>query len=345
MIDIFLKITLAVLLFSLTACNMDTNSSYYEPYNDNSPHYVIKDEPYFKYAWHFAYNKKFAQNYNINKNAHIDIEEAWEITRGAGVVVAVIDSGSFEITHEDLQRNIIDTYNASYNNKNVSIKYDDPKIDGHGLVVAGLVASPANGKGLIGAAPEAKLVLIQVGSSDEATLKAFKYAKNSGAKIISCSWGTRNISPIIESYLQELKDRGITIVFASGNDGYNLDYRRGKDISELPSVIGVGASNELNRQATYTNYGKNIDILAPGGNTNRSRGVLALFENNSYDYTAGTSIATPITAGVIALMLSVNLSLTPDQIREILIQSSDEIGRYSINKINATNAVKLARDY
>ncbi len=67
--------------------------------------------------------------------------------------------------------------------------------------------------------------------------------------------------------------------------------------------------------------------------------------DNSYAYTAGTSLAAPIVAGVIALMLSVNPSLNPDQIREILIQSADNIGRYSIGKINATNAVELARDY
>ena len=345
MINVFLKITLIVLLFSLTACNTDNNSSHYKLYNDNLPHYVIKDEPRFKDAWHFAYDEKFARDYDINSDAHIDIEEAWRITRGAGVVVAIIDSGSFEVSHEDLKENIIDTHNTNYDNKNVSVKYDNPQIDGHGLAVAGFVASPANGKGLVGAAPEAKLVLIQIGGSDESILKAFIYAKNSGAKIINCSWGTENISPIIANYLQELKDDGITIVFASGNNGYDFDYRRGKDVSELPSVIGVGASNELNKQANYSNYGENIDILAPGGNINTSKGILALFENNSYAYTNGTSIAAPITAGIIALMLSVNSSLTPDQIREILIQSSDKISRYSIGKINATNAVKLAKEY
>jgi len=343
MINLFLKTTLIVLLFNFTACSVDDNSyRHIEPYNTNLSRLIIEDEPYFNFAWHFAYDEKFAGDYKIDKDAHINIKEAWKITRGAGVVVAVIDSGSFEVNHEDLKENIIDTHNVNYNNKNVSIKYDDSQIDGHGLAVAGFVASPANGKGLVGAAPEAKLVLIQVGNGDGAILRAFTHAKNSGARVISCSWGTDNISPMLIDYLQELKDSGIIIIFASGNDGYDLDYRRNKDISELSSVIGVGASDESNSRAWYSNYGENIDIVAPGGDT---KGVLALFENNSYDYIVGTSIATPITAGVVALMLSVNSSLSPDQIREILIKSSDKIGRYSISKINATNAVKLARDY
>ncbi len=75
MINIFLKITPIVLMFNLTACNIDNNAPSYinEPYNYDSSDYVIEDEPYFKYAWHFAYDKKFARSYNIKKDAHVDI--------------------------------------------------------------------------------------------------------------------------------------------------------------------------------------------------------------------------------------------------------------------------------
>ena len=309
----------------------------------------VKDEPYFYDAWHFVYDETYAQN-NIDKNAHINIEDAWKVTRGFGVVVAVIDAGGFEIDHEDLKSNIIDTYNVDNKSNNIKIKTDDLQINNHGLKVAGLIASPVNGKGLLGVAPESKLILIHLSKMDDVSIiKAFKYAKDGGAKVINCSWGTNNVSPIVANYLQELKDYGISIVFASGNDGKNLDRKYYTDESELPSVIGVGASNELNDFALYSNYGKNIDILAPGGQT---IGLLTLLEDNSYSYSKGTSLATPIVTGVIALMLSVNPSLIPDQIRQILIQSADKIGKNAnyINgfdthraygKVNATNALKL----
>jgi subtilisin family serine protease len=150
----------------------------------------------------------------------------------------------------------------------------------------------------------------------------------------------------------------------SQNQGIEIN-----DESELSSVIGVGASSEFNDVTSYSNYGKHIDILAPGGDTIQSSGLLGLNDtgingrtnqralvNSSYSFTNGTSFSAPITTGVIALMLSVNPTITPDQIREILIQTSDKIGRRSnyidgfdkyraYGKINATKAVLMAKDY
>ena len=351
-----LKTSLILALFQLTACNGERD-------------YEIENEPYFKYAWHFDSKSNFAQNNYINEEADINIKEAWKITKGEGVIVAVIDD-AFEAGHEDLKENVIHTYSIDNKTSDVSKSIYEGAL--HGSTVAGFIASPANGKGLVGAAPEAKLVLIQQSYTyDKDTIKAFEYAKNKGAKVINCSWGTKNVSESVAYAIAETKKAGITIIFASGNEQENLDGLNQYglpiyDESELDSVIGVGASNEYNDIASYSNYGKHIDLMATGGDIIGILGVDDSGENgsrnqkgivdNKYAFTNGTSFATPIVSGVVALMVSVNPSLTPDQIREILIQSADKIGDNAnykngfdtyraYGKINASKAVKLAQDY
>jgi subtilisin family serine protease len=330
----------------------------------------IQSEPYYKYAWHFAYNRTFGQYYGINQESNIHIEDAWKITRGKGITVAIIDASNFDWNHEDLKSNVFMTYNSDEDNNNISNQGETDELS-HGSTVAGFIASPINGKGLVGAAPESKLILIkQIDASDAATIKAFEYAKDNGAKVINCSWGTEQVSQSVASELQELKNEGITIIFASGNEGANMDDYSIHDESELPSVIGVGSSNEYNDISSYSNYGSEIDILAPGGNINNGVGILGIddrgeFGNtlqrsivtNDYSFTNGTSFSAPIATGVVALMLSVNSSLTPAQIREILILTADKIGdnanydkhgfdfRRAYGKLNAANAVKMAKDY
>ena len=355
MINTLLKIVVLAISIQFLACEKKVVSNEV---------FYIQNEPYYKYAWHFNYNSELAQYFNIDPNSHINIQEAWNITKGKGVKIAVIDS-YFDINHEDLKANIINVHSIDNKDGDVSNKTDDPA---HGSTVAGFIASPVNGKGLIGAAPEAKLILIQQAYVDDnATIKAFEYAKNSGAQVINCSWGTESVSEMVADTIQELKDNGITIIFASGNDGADLDRNSVNDESELPSVIGVGASNELNDIAYYSNYGQDIDLIAPGGDT-YELGILGIDDtgqlgstnqrglSNNYAFTQGTSFAAPLTAGVVALMLSVNPSLTPDQIREILIQSADKVGSNANyidgfdtyrahGKLNAAKAVKLAQSY
>ncbi|MDQ7047653.1 MAG: S8 family serine peptidase [Sulfurovum sp.] len=236
---------------------------------------------------------------------------------------------------------------------------------------AGFIAAPINGKGIIGTAPESKLILIKyTGNSDAATIKAFEFAKNEGAQVISCSWGTEHVSQAVESELKSLYEANITILFASGNDGKTLDNEDDdiNDESESQWVIGVGASGENNDVTSYSNYGKNIDILAPGGDTQEALGVLGIDDTgdrgsstqnglvtNAYAFTSGTSFATPVAAGVVGLMYSVNPNITPKQVRDILIDYSEQIGgddasyedgfdeKRAYGKVNASRAVFEAK--
>ncbi|QOY54436.1 Ig-like domain-containing protein [Candidatus Sulfurimonas marisnigri] len=327
---------------------------------------AIADE-YYKYAWHIEdHNNNFTTSNGIDSSASVNIKSAWEITRGQGVLVAVIDD-SFNTTHEDLKDNIVATYNAKTGS---SIVFDSELTSAHGTAVSGIVGASANNKGVVGVAPDAKLLLIAIGegenNSDLTLIDAFEYARIHGAHVVSCSWGTESVSEAVSVKIKELYDDGITVVFASGNLGKDLDSEGISDESELPWVIGVGASSETNNKTQNSNYGKNIDILAPSGNnigivttdemgyTGRNGSDLGIV-NKNYTFLKGTSASAPIVSGVVALLLSEKPDLSPAQIRHILINSTDKIGdvtynengwnsQYAYGKINAHAALLAIGD-
>ena len=372
-----LTFLLLTLLFTGCGAGSNRNSHKNIDYRTNFNPY---NEPFFQYQWYLTYTEnEFSFSAAIDPDASVHILDAWKYTRGKGVKVAVIDN-NFEVKHKDLRDNVINSYNADMQNYDVSNDSDESS---HGTATAGFIAAVPNGYGILGTAPDAELILIeQFADDDAATIRAFEYAKNKGAKIISNSWGTGHVSEAIAAELASIKNQNITIFFASGNYGptltssnQNLDAPGITDESELPSVIGVGATNELNKLASYSNYGRNIDILAPGG---EFLGLLGLDDTgsagvqfNSYTFSngytlvlddahafeTGTSFACPVAAGVAALMLAVNPSLTPEQIRTLLIQSTDKIENDSVyydkngfnlkrayGKINAAKAVALAKE-
>jgi subtilisin family serine protease len=338
---------------------------------DENTSILAKNEPYYKYSWHIDSKDSIlnTKGYTIDENADINILKAWEITKGKDVRVAVIDD-AFEVNHEDLKENIYITYNADDDSSDVANKnsIDDEYGASHGNTCAGFIVAPINGKGIIGTAPESKLIAIKLLSeSDSDTIKAFEYAKNQGAKVISCSWGTGNISEALENELKSIYNAGITVVFASGNEGRSLDDEGVNDESESEWVIGVGASGENNDVTTYSNYGSKIDIIAPAGDSLDSAGILGIDDSgergvssqkdlvtNNYAFTDGTSFATPVTAGVVALMYSVNPNITPLEVRNILINNADKVGnsdsyvdgfeeKRAYGKINAEKVVLEAQ--
>jgi subtilisin family serine protease len=318
-------------------------------YNDSS-HDDVDD--YFQY-----------QDY-LNQ---INILPAWQKTKGAGVKVMVFDDG-VQASHEDLAN--ISIWNVK--DEGSSAEPTDMTDYSHGTEISGLIAAQENGKGIIGVAPECDFLFIGDPTayfSDADVIKAFAYAISRNVKIISCSWGSYAASSTFESLVELCHSYGITMFFAAGNDGYNMDipqndpsYWEGDihDESELPWVIGVSSSNAEGNRAEFSNYGENIDIMAPGENLltldlmgadGENKGYPA---NNNYNYVEGTSYSTPIAAGVAALMLSVNPALTPEEIRIILTETATKSGDdydsdgFSLEKayglINAGLAVEKAAE-
>ncbi|CAA6821089.1 MAG: Alkaline serine protease, subtilase family protein [uncultured Sulfurovum sp.] len=330
---------------------------------------MAQKEPYYNYAWHIEStdNTLNSKGYTIDKDADINVTEAWKISMGSGVKVAVIDDGA-DVDHEDLKSNLFVAYNADDDSSNINANSEEAS---HGNSCAGFIVAPINEKGSVGIAPESKLIAIrQNDDSDANTIKAFEYAKDQGAKVISCSWGTNNVSDLVVAELKSLYDANITVLFASGNDGKSLDVAGTNDESEVEWIIGVGASTEANDVGSYSNYGQNIEVIAPGGDTEQSSGLLGIDDTgehggtnqlnlvtNNYSFIDGTSFATPITAGVVALMYATYPNITPAQVKDILINTTTKVGTdvdasYDANgfdskraygKINAGLAVSEAK--
>jgi len=302
---------------------------------------------YFDHMWNLNPYSIYQENGYVHPEADIDVVSAWERTYGEGVKVAVIDD-CFDTTHKDLAENVY---------KSIDINNNTSDVGGyacHGTEVAGVIAAVKNDFGIVGVAPKAKLILIKIDlefSSESDYVRAFEYAKHQGAKVINCSWGSNNEGEILSQELKDIKDAGIVTVFASGNEGLNLDLYGYEDESEDPNVIGVGATKgETNDYVSYSNFGKNIDILAPGGSIDL--GVLVLGDGQEYLEGTGTSYSSPTVAGVVALMFSLNPSLTFEDVYKKITQTADKVGlengaRYingfdkyrAYGKINAKKAI------
>lgn len=233
----------------------------------------------------------------------VDSYAAWGVTTGKGVTVAILDSGVMA-NHEDLPN--VTRIEVFY--KNASLGLDDAK--GHGTHVAGIIsAAMGNGKGGAGIAPGVKLLSLRItndaGSSNDAKLICgLQAAVKAGAQIVNISLGGPAYSAVFQKVINEATEAGVTVVAAMGNDGTNcLNYPAGYD-----NVIGVVSVDRTNNRASGSSYGTWGDVAAPGA------AVWSTTYKGSYGPKSGTSMASPVVAGVAALYKSVHPDATPAQI-------------------------------
>ncbi len=325
--------------------NQSTKTNIVNKNNTTIPKERLVTDPYFYQQWYLEDNITFYKQNDIDKNASIHFGKSYRYT-GKGVKIAIIDNG-LDVTHPDLKGRIVRTYDISTNSSVVS----NDSIDGyHGTAVTGIIAADANSIGIKGIASGSKIMFLKYKKymSDSETIELFRKAQEFGADIINCSWGTYNVSPAVKEEIQDLakngrNGKGTIIVFAAGND----DQYMGNDESAIPGVIAVGSTNKYNLRAWYSNYGKHLDVVAPGGyyigittlddmgdNGAGSlvKGYLLANDPNAF---MGTSAAAPIVSGVIALMLEKNPNMTRAEVEEALKNKSDKIGK--IDYVNGFN--------
>jgi len=257
---------------------------------------------------------------------------AWSRTVGAGVVVAVIDSG-VDISHPELagqlwvnpkesagnrrddDRNgyVDDIHGANFLNNSANVKDDS----GHGTHVAGIIAAAANnGNGGVGLAPGAKIMALKVldgagNGSITAAVNAIYYAVNNGAKVINASWTMAVGSPALISAMSFAANRNVVFVTAAGNDRSNNDlvpnYPGSYRFSNVLTVAAIDANGKL---ADFSNFGaSSVDVAAPGVSILSST-------PGAYDVWDGTSMATPFVAATAALIASLRPDYTASQIVE-----------------------------
>jgi subtilisin family serine protease len=260
---------------------------------------------------------------------------------GQGIVVAVVDTG-VDYTHPDLDANIWTNLgevagDGIDNDRNgfiddirgwdfVSNDNNPMDDDSHGTHVAGTIAAENNGIGNTGVAYNAQIMPIKVlgpnGGSSTAVAAGIRYAANNGARVINLSLGGGSASTAItEAIRYAVETKGATVVIASGNEGRT----RPSFPANLSNTwgISVGAVDRTSRLANFSNRAgqQTVDyVTAPGVS------ILSTTPNNTYSSYSGTSMATPHVAGVVALMLSANPTLTPAQIEQLVTQTANPAG-------------------
>jgi serine protease len=315
----------------------------------SSPGYP--NDPQYKFQWHMK---------------QIGMPEAWKLADGNGVIVAVLDTGVGYGNHdkfhllEDLEGiTFVKPYNFVSNNKNA---YDD---HGHGSHVTGTIAQVTNnGKGVTGIARNVRIMPLKVlsagGSGSVGGIAdAIRYAADNGAKVINMSLGGPYPSKALKKAVEYAHAKGVTVICAAGNEskskvGYPAAY---------PGAVAVSATQYDEDITFYSNYGKDIDIAAPGGNTRVDQngdgmndGVLQNTieignpKKSGYFGFMGTSMASPHVAGVAALVVGEGVT-DPKMVEKILQDSARKPGngkkytpeKYGAGIVDAPAAVKAAR--
>jgi subtilisin family serine protease len=291
-----------------------------------------------------------SREWNVNA---VSAPEAWAAGyTGAGVLVAVIDSG-VELTHPDLVQNLyvnageipdnnIDDDGNGYVDDVQGydfVENDNRPNDanGHGTHVAGTVAAARNSFGATGIAPNAKILPVRVldadGSGDTSDVAAgIRYAAALGADIINLSLGG-GYSRAIELAIDYARSLGSLVIAASGNESASIPSFPARFSASDSNVISVGAYTSSGSLARFSNdvgNSNSIQVDAPGS------GIFSTYLGGSYATLSGTSMASPHVAGLAALILSSNPNLTSSQLRDLLttgtigrVTGSDSLGSAS----------------
>lgn len=329
--------TFYLLKTELSLSQMKENLSQLPGFVNIEPNYLfrllnvlIPNDPLYSQQW----------NYPM-----INLSYAWYMTTSTELItIAVVDSG-VDFGHQDLQGVFVDGYDFVQNDL-----YPQDE-NGHGTHVTGVIcALTNNNKGIAGITwGRTKILPLRAfdasGSASSLNVaKAFVYAVDHGAKIINFSGGSLASSTVVEQAVKYAYDNDVVVVCAAGNDGaYGINYP-----AAYNETIAVGAVNSSGQRTWYSNYGPELDIVAPGGD--ESGGILSTYLNNAYEAMIGTSMATPHITGVIALMISQGITSVED-IRAVLRQTAIDLGDqgwdqyYGSGLVNAYAAVTWQDDW
>ncbi|MFS8778209.1 S8 family serine peptidase [Synechococcus sp. W70.1] len=290
----------------------------------------------------------YSQQWNLRA---IRMPEAWEISQGEGVTVAVVDTGVTRVP--DLaQTEFVKGYDF------VDDDEDPTDLNGHGTHVAGTLAqSTNNALGVAGVAFKAKIMPVRVldangfGSLSD-VVEGIRYAVDHGATVINLSLGSRASARLMEEAVAYAHSKGVTVVAAAGNENSSqVSYP-----ARYPHVIAVSATGPDGTKAPYSNYGVGVDIAAPGGAKTPEHpeyGILQQTINRRnpdepvFAYFQGTSMAAPHVAGVAALIQAQGIK-DPDKVEAILKMSAapvpgDKQNFYGAGLLDAARALARAR--
>lgn len=298
-------------------------------------------DPSFRKQWGMKNDGKNGSIFSSGvAGEDINALRAWSLTKGSNEVrIAVIDTG-VDYTHPDLKNNIM--VNAAELNGTKGVDDDangyvddiygydfagkdaDPQDGhGHGTHCAGNIGASHDGAGIAGVMGNVKMLPIKFlsdsGSGETIdAIASIDYAIKRGVHVMSNSWGGGEREQSLEDAIKAAEAAGITFVAAAGNESSNNDSTDSFPANyQVSNVISVGSMTSSGTKSSFSNYGiKAVHVMAPGSS------ILSTYKRGGYTTMSGTSMATPMVAGIVGLLLSQEPNLTPAQIKERLVSTS-----------------------
>jgi subtilisin family serine protease len=266
----------------------------------------------------------------------VQAPQMWGTTKGEGIKVAVLDTG-IDATHADLAPNFKKGINFTTANRN---DYIDRQ--GHGTHCAGVIAGCDNMVGIVGVAPRAELYIAKVlgdngSGSIQAIVNGINWAIAEKVDIISMSLGaSMDPGPALHDAVKRARAAGIVIVAASGNENTHVGWP-----ASYPEVIAVGAVDNTFGRAGFSNFGEQLDVAAPGVD------ILSTYPVGRYAKLSGTSMATPMVAGVVALIQAfcrkMGVVATPDKIVQMITERSVDMGNAGDDDMFGNGLINVMR--
>jgi subtilisin family serine protease len=300
----------------------------------------------------------------------LNLPRAWQLSQGAGVTVAVIDSGA-RLEHPDLAPNAwvnfdevprnrvdddangyvddvhgVDLTTSRHNRQDLSDG------NGHGTHVAGIIAGAANRRGVVGVAFRARLMIVKVldargAGTTGGVAEGIRYAAANGARIINLSLGGPTRDPRLVEAVRAAEEANVLLVCSAGNLAQNVDQRPSYPVSiAARNIVGVAATGPLRGRdlGDFSNFGRNtIGLAAPGVD------VLSSANDGGWERKSGTSMAAPHAAGVAALMAAMRPDLSAPELRAELLESAGRsslpIGAGYLDALTSVLSVASASTY
>ena len=279
------------------------------------------NDPQYSSAWHLP---------------KIGAPAAWDYSQGNPVTIAILDTG-IDTTHPDLAPQLVAGWNFYDGNSNVS------DVHGHGTAVAGTAAAAGNnGIGTASVSFKSKIMPMRVTDAQgygyySLMAQALTTAADRGARVANLSFLGVSASSTVDSAAQYMRSKGGVVVTGSGNTGAL------RTDSPRDSLTVAAASDNNDARAAFSSWGDYVDVAAPGIS------IWTTVRGGGYGYFSGTSAASPVTAGVYALMISANSTLQPARLDEILFATALDLGTsgydqlFGYGRVRADAAVASAR--
>ncbi|MBC7644082.1 MAG: peptidase S8 [Thermoleophilia bacterium] len=270
---------------------------------------------------------RISEQWGLNE---MGLPTAWDTTRGAGVTIAVVDTGVSYI-HEDLWGKVDKGYDF------VDDDADPMDVQGHGTHVSGIAAGYAgNGLGGAGVAPSARILAVRALDADGAgyyswIANGITYAADHGAKVINLSLGGSEAAAVMEEAIGYASAKGAVVTCASGNDGTaNMGFP-----AKYEGCLSVGSVNAAGARSSFSDYGSGLDVMAPGEN------ILSSTVDGDYESWDGTSMATPYVSGLAALLFAQGLSRA--QVINTIESTTSNMGAAGYDTVTGYGSVNAAR--